>query len=553
VAPQLTAHRVDPTRRPHLARLRAIVRSRMWKWLFDAHRLLGITVEVLDDQFALLAASREGRLVRDRFTRAHVDPLRLLAEAGTLEAPLVVGEGAIRIACAPIVGAGVFAGAVLVNTDEDAPLSDGEMIQLAALLADTIVDQLSRSTGEHRGTLHQISALYQLLHTAIATGSEREVIRTFAEALSIWEEVEVLAYRADLTGHYHLSTALPGSERADVPATLDADPAPAGPRVTRLAAIERGQAGFGSSGETMLARLDTDGGRWLVALNAPRVLLGLERAQLYAAALGHALNGCVAVETSRLTWAVMQRFVDRDTPQEAAGRALEELRRALSAAARFTIFGPEGSVMLSTGDPVRGDRAASGARALRAAIAAPAPFTASLEVYAAARPPFTPRDAKLFEAAAGSFAAWLPSGLRKIGVGERRSLARSFDQIVERYAREAHASQDAASLILVSTGDRAPSLDTTHAWIKRLRPQLRPTDLAGRLASGELGILLLQTPQAGAQVVARRLSRMLAPRAPGVDPAVRIGVASQLGDFVSAEALIAHARAHAVDQFGPPS
>ena len=49
VSTYLTAPRPDSVRRPHLARLRAIVRSRMWKWLFDAHRVLGVTIEVLDD------------------------------------------------------------------------------------------------------------------------------------------------------------------------------------------------------------------------------------------------------------------------------------------------------------------------------------------------------------------------------------------------------------------------------------------------------------------------------------------------------------------------
>ena len=132
--------------------------------------------------------------------------------------------------------------------------------------------------------------------------------------------------------------------------------------------------------------------------------------------------------------------------------------------------------------------------------------------------------------------------LFRSGPGERRNVVRSFDQIVDRYAREAHASRDDASLILISVGERAPSLDTTHSWIKRLRPQLRPTDLAGRLASGELGILLLQTPQAGAQVVARRLWRALVAGSPGDQAPVRIGVASQLGDLVTAEALIERAR-----------
>jgi len=75
-----------------------------------------------------------------------------------------------------------------------------------------------------------------------------------------------------------------------------------------------------------------------------------------------------------------------------------------------------------------------------------------------------------------------------------------------------------------------------------LRAQLRPTDLAGRLTSGEVGILLLETPQGGAQVVARRLARVIDPGAHGAEPTIRVGVASQSLAEASAAALIDRAR-----------
>ena len=155
----------------------------------------------------------------------------------------------------------------------------------------------------------------------------------------------------------------------------------------------------------------------------------------------------------------------------------------------------------------------------------------------------------LIETAVGNFATWLTSATRRLGGdGERRGAARSFDQILDRYAREAHASNDPASLILISPDTSGASLQMAHAWIKRLRTQLRPTDLAGRLSSGEVGILLLQTPHAGAHIVARRLARTLAGSSGSAKPdAVRIGVASQFGDTVSAEALIERARLQPVN------
>jgi hypothetical protein len=554
VSTHLTAQRPDSARRPHLARLRAIVRSRMWKWLFDAHRVLGVTVEVLDDRFDVLVTSREGRLLRERVEQARRDRLDdLFAAAVARDAPSVVTGADVRLACAPIVGAGALAGAVVVGTDESTRVADADILRLASLLAEAVADQLARSATEHRGHLHQISALYQLLHAAIATGSEREVIRTFAEALSVWEDIEVLTYRADLSGRYGLVLALPGSDAMAVPKTLPHVPALEGPRVLRLAPDERESLGFSGDGDTILARLASDGGSWLVAMNSAAGTADGERSEMYAAALGHALNGCLAVETSRLTWAVMQQFVDRDPPQDAARRALDELCRALDASGGFTISGADRTRLLALGDDVIDQFAPAGhdAQRLRSCVLAQHGFTAWLELRAAPGRPFSPRDVKLFDATAASFSAWLPSAVRRLGPGERRGIVRSFEQTVDRYAREAYAAGDAASLVLLSAGESSLSLETTHAWIKRVRPQLRPTDLAGRVSTGELAVLLLQTPFDGAHIVARRLARALALPVSAESRALRVGVATQSGDTVSAEALIARARAQPIEVPSP--
>jgi hypothetical protein len=529
----------------------------MWKWLLDAHRLLGLTVEVLDDQFTVVTPSKDGRILRERYEAARSASLAdILAASMTTDAPFVSIAGGVHLACVPIVGAGALAGAVLVATDDHVRFEDRDIARLGVLLAEAIADQLSRPAPEHRGQLHQISALYQLLQHAIASGSEREIVRTFAEALCIWEEIEVLAYRADLGGRYLLALALPGSDPEIVPRWLNYEPAFDAPRVRRLSPFERDNLGFGGIGETVLVRVVSDGGRWLIALNSPREAADRERSEMYVAALGHALNGCVAVETSRLTWEVMQQFVHADPPDEAARRAVEALGQALKGSGGFTVAGVDGTVILKSGEQCGSVDAESIAdrHTLRTQIAAPRSYRAVLEMQARPGESFTPRDVKLFDAAAASFASWLPSVIRRLSATERRVAARSFDQIVDRYAREAHAAHDDASLILISAGAEALSTDTTHAWIRRVRPQLRPTDLAGRLTSGELGILLLQTPQAGAQVVARRLSRVLTAGPLAANgPAMHIGVASQAGELVSAEALIARARRQPFDQPVPIS
>ena len=99
-----------------------------------------------------------------------------------------------------------------------------------------------------------------------------------------------------------------------------------------------------------------------------------------------------------------------------------------------------------------------------------------------------------------------------------------------------------ASFILIVGRGVSVAPQTAQRWIRRLRPELRPTDLAGRLRSGEVGILLPQTPSDGAQVVAERLARLFQNAAGGEEPPIRVGVASQMSTVITADALIERAR-----------
>jgi len=261
-------------------------------------------------------------------------------------------------------------------------------------------------------------------------------------------------------------------------------------------------------------------------------------------------------ETVRHTWEVMKQFADSDSPQDAGARALKESAAALNGDGAFAVFAADGSAILQLGersdlDPALEDVADRQTLRSHVSVAASAPYSAVLEIRATGRV-FTQRDVRLFEAAAANFGTWLTSAVRRLDAElERRDAARSFDQILDRYVRAAHASNDATSLLLLSAGHAALSLQAAHAWLKMLRPQLRPTDLAGRLTSGEVGILLLETPQRDAHAVARRLTRMIDARPQGSEPVVRIGVASQAGDALSAATLIERARGQALE--APPA
>jgi hypothetical protein len=521
----------------------------MWKWLFDAHRLLGVTVEVVDDHLNVLSVPVGGGLVGRDPDPTDGSLQDAVAEALTTATPTTTTTEGYQISCTPIVVGGAVGGAVLVGA-ETLRLDDRDLARAGLLLANCLEDELSHPVVEHADSLHKVAAFYQLLHTAIASGADREVVRTFAETLSVWDEIEVFAYRAGLDGRYTLEVSLPGSDVTSGPREIDMSAFPIGAGLSSLSAHDRQDLGFAGPGETAIVHLAAEGGPWAIAMTAAHDPSEAERSELYVAALAHAVNAALGVETARLTWAVMQLFVNSQSSHDAASRALKEAAAAVNATGGFAVFGAQGAPVLVVGagahlDPTLDDVVE--AQTLRTHINTGAPYAAILEMRATGRA-FTRRDVRLFEAAAANFGTWLPSAIRGIDAGpDRRVVARSFDQILDGYVRAAHAANDTASLVLLSSGDAPLSLQAAHTWIRTVRPQLRPTDLAGRLTSGEVGILLLETPPPGAQVVARRLARVFETRPHGSEPAVRIGVASQVGDEPSAADLIERARSHALD------
>jgi hypothetical protein len=534
---------------PHATRLRGVVQSPMWRWLFDAYRLLGIHLEIIDDHGHIITPSSSASAE----LRNAVTASRNVEAFLTHETRATMALAGLNVSSTPIVADRAVAGAVLLAVKGNDAFEESHLARVGGALAKAIAEQLSHSSHERLDSLHKISALYQLLHAGVAMGSEAAVLRTFAEALSIWEDLEIFAYRADLRRRYCLEVTLPGSNVSAVPRILDQSV-----DVDRLAisVLSAGEgAGEELGADASSVHLSTAGGSWMIATRSIRQAGPVGLSELYFAALAHALNAAVAVEASRLTWAVMQQFVAGESPSKAAARAVIEVSSVLNAEGHFVVLGPDGSTILSAGTPAGSTgewSPVTDGATLRTPIEVPAPFRAMLEMRASGEHVFTERDVKLFDSARETFDMWLPPALRQLrGGAERRGAASSFDEVLDRYARDAYASRDVASFILIGGRDASVAPQTTQRWIRRLRPELRPTDLAGRLRSGEVGILLLQTPGDGAQVVAQRLTRLFKNTATAEEPPIRVGVASQMPTVITADALIESARRQPAESSPP--
>jgi len=93
--------------------------------------------------------------------------------------------------------------------------------------------------------------------------------------------------------------------------------------------------------------------------------------------------------------------------------------------------------------------------------------------------------------------------------GERRSAHRPFHAWIERLASQTIEEGGHASVIVISIPDEDARPEYIQAQVVKVRNELRPSDFAGGLTGGEIGVLLRDTPADQAAAVSARLGKLL--------------------------------------------
>lgn len=93
--------------------------------------------------------------------------------------------------------------------------------------------------------------------------------------------------------------------------------------------------------------------------------------------------------------------------------------------------------------------------------------------------------------------------------GERRNAHRPFQAWIERLASQTIQEGGQASVIVISIADEDVRPEFIQAQVTKIRNDLRPSDFAGSLAGGEIGILLRDTQADQAAAVSARLEKLL--------------------------------------------
>ncbi len=533
-----------------MSELSNVIHHSVWPHFLEVHRRLKVSIELVDDALKpLLRSVGERSLSEDCRALDRIDqPLKeaVTRSLRSLQPEVVVCEGT-PVVCAPIPGRpGNPIGAVLVassisQTSDKNP--GANLMRIATWLAGAVGKQLSASVRIDTSELDRFSSLYRLLKQAALSGSEREVVRSFVEALAVWQDAESWAYVRDLSGRYVLDLALPGSDKAQVPAVVEDERITAGLPLLQPSAADLEALGFRS--DAILSRIGSpSSSEWLIVIGDSIDPSSEARIGVYSETVGQVLGEMTAVQSTRLTWAQVQHLLQgSDSPDVAVRGAIEELSTVVQGRACLIVSRLDGARVLTIGDaaelsslpvPTRTGRA------LTLSIELPDPYRAVIGVVREGSTPLTRRDDVLVQSTAATLGTWLKAAASRLPIElERRTERRSFDQVIEQQADMVMAGGQPVSIIIISLGPNATHLNAAaQACVAHVRGLLRPNDMAGRLASGHIGVVLPDTPEDGAGVVAERVLELMSSHADfGSFPHASLASASRSPGAISASSL----------------
>ena len=534
--------------------LLAFTHTRTWNRLMEIVQRLNVVVDVADANMNLVLAG--GGLTSARI-RAKDAALRdAVARAVSRVSPEELVLDGTSLACFPILSEGHPVGSLILTSERPdhhlGTANHGELGRVAAWMATAVEANLPSALATDSLDLSKLSALLKLLNHASAGGSERQLMSAFIEALAVWEDIESWAYRAGVSGTFSLDAWLPGSEPALVPGQLQEQAIGDDSTIVGMSATDAVRLGFRSAGELAIARVRRQStSHWLIAASGAGDRRRLDRLALYVDILRQAFCEMRAADCSRLTWAMLQHLLrEPESLERAAEGAIAEASTIMKARMHFAIWRADGSQALSVGEapPLPSSVAVTRPDCLIRTVSVGAPYIAAIGASRSAERPFSSGDEQLLDTAVSAMSAWLVTAVRGLAAIRDRRPGRSFDDVIEQHAKDAEFHGPPLSLIVIGPATPWRDDETVRSWIGSLRTQLRATDLAGRLTSGEIGILLLDTVVDGAHIVAERARQMIASDVKDRSrPPFLFGVASRAVGLTSEDSLISQAQARTFD------
>jgi hypothetical protein len=534
------------------------VRERSWDWLLELRRRLKVDLQLVDRRYAPLlpsAAPGSAASVSGLLEQGDASLRTALANALQLRQPQATALHGLQIICLPLTMERSAPGALVIArvlaTSQDVESSRAQLQLVGSWLSTAIEAHLQSPPAFHASGINRLSPLARLLSQAAERESDRELVRLFGEAVAVWHDIEVSGYVEVDDDSFVRDVTLPGTGTSERPATIPSVGLPETGDLTRLPQGHLDRFGLAVGEDVYVKRFKRrDGRSWLLVFTGVVGAPDLQRLGAYVALLECALALAAAEASTRVMTAVSRRLADGDERIEArASRALDDLRVEVGAtSATLTIESSDGGPLLRVAAPSgEAERASSSAARLVMVSRSERHYTTTVVVARTESLPFTPRDHDVVNAAASMFVAWAPIALRAMAGGrDRRAAPRGFHEVIERSAREALDRGAPVTVVVLLVRDAAFFPGATQRWVAGMRGQLRPLDLAGTLAEGEIGLLMHDTTTLHAKNIAERL-RSVVGGVPGAG-SILIGVASRTPGVGRADGLVRDARADALGE-----
>ena len=531
------------------------VRERSWDWLLELRRRLKVDLQLVDKRYAPLlpftasgpavsvsSLLEQGEAVLRNSVSSAIQSRH--PQTATINGLQIVSLGLTMERSAP--GALVIARTLAAGQDVEA--SRAQLQLVGSWLSTAIEAHLQSPPAFHASGINRLAPLARLLAQAAERESDRELVRLFGEAIAVWHDIETSGYIEVDDETFVRDVTLPGTRSTERPATI---PAMGLPDTADLTGLPQGHLDrFGLPvGEDVFVRRfrRRDGRSWLLVFTGEIGAQDLQRLGAYVSLLECALALATAEASSRVMVAVSRRLTDGDDQLEArAARALEELRLEVGAASATLVVESAGGTVVRASTPVPTSPVNQSANATRLVMVTRSErhYTTTVSVARTESLQFTPRDHDVVNAAASMFVAWAPIALRAgSGTRDRRATPRGFQEVIERSAREALELGSPVAVVVLLVRDAVFFPGATQRWVAGMRGQLRPLDLAGTLAEGEIGLLMHDTTAHHARAIAERL-RTVVGGSSGAGP-ILIGIATRApGSRV--DGLVREARADAL-------
>jgi len=545
------------------SRFDRIIRMRSWEWLDALSRRLHLDIQFVDlqgrshqltdapantplAQLVTVAAPQ----IRSLVNATVASQTRQDAVVQTRQGAVVQG---LRISAYPLNDRGEVVGAVLLANAAPPPQGNAadETLDKDVALQSVLdaIDAYLQAAAVSAGTLpdDDIASLGRVLDTTASQRTDRELMSAFSAALAFWKQVDVYGYVMTTDGTFAADVAPPNPRQPKMPASIPMAVLPSASALTPLSPSQIAASGITHGPDVFVARIPEGEFPWLVvccgAISRPEA----QRLAMYVRLLDQLMRTVIADATMALINAISAYLLEQPAvAADAAGAALDAIIAGTGmASSALQVTTGFGAPLLQVGQAEPPSDRAAGSSRLVTVRRVPNRYTLTFVLTSNEGRRITRQQRDIVESAANLLDAWVRGMLARLQPRDRRSAAKTFDDVLDGFAGHALEQGSTVSVIVMLMAEAASVPGLTQQWIARIRATMRGSDIVGMLGEGEVALLLHDTGRERADAVARRVVKMLdTTRYPS--PIVATGVASRAPGGAGGAGLVGEARSDAM-------